>query len=336
MIALAFFVLKRTQNLTFSNTEKSVVLNIFKKVISIGLVFYFLSQSLLLYESIQNLFAHVLFYELPWTLFSLMLTAAVFFLAFTGIKNIALGFELYAFVIIVSYIIISIFGGSKADFASVLPFETIDFKAIGEGLVDFNLWFGDFFLVLFVGKNAKHIKFKWTALVYAVAMIFVTLLFVEFFGIYQSYTPMKPSLISVLSEQSMLGVNIGRIDWFFILFTEIGTILSSGAFLYFASKCLNFVFPKVKRKYLLVALTIAIYFIDIVYLVDLHAQKQLFIETAKYIVLALKAVVMVLLVAVALCRKKESKSVFENHNSKKQVLTKLKPVKLKQQKAGDK
>ena len=143
---------------------------------------YFLSQCLLLYESIQNLFAHVLFYELPWTMFSLMLAGSVFYLAYTGIKNISLNFELFVGLIVVSYIVIAIFGGTKADFLSVLPFETINFKAIGKGLIDFNLWFGDFFLVLFMGKFAEHIKLKWTALVYTISMLFVSFLFVEFFN----------------------------------------------------------------------------------------------------------------------------------------------------------
>ena len=103
------------------------------------------------------------------------------------------------------------------------------------------------------------------------------LLYIEFFGIYKDYTPMKPSLISVLSEQSMLGVNIGRVDWFFILFTEIGTILSSGAFIYFAKKCLENVFPKTNSVWLLAGLMLLIYLVDIFYLVDINKQKELFV-----------------------------------------------------------
>ena len=288
LIALAFFILKKTEGSPFFGKTKSGFLNVLKKILSLCIVVYFLSQGLLLFEAIQNLFAHVLFYELPWTLFSLMLVFAVFYLAFTGIKNISLNFELYAVLIIISYIVISIFGGTKTDFESILPFQTIDFKQVAGGLIDFNLWFGDFFLVLIMGKHAKHIKFKWTALVYTIAMLFVSLLFVEFFGIYQDYTPMKPSLISVLSEQSMLGVNIGRVDWFFILFTEIGTILSAGVCLYFAKKCLEYVLPKTKPVWLLIGLMLVIYLVDIFYLVDIQKQVELFVDYAKYFAVGIK------------------------------------------------
>lgn len=302
-ILLAFYILKRTKNMSLSEKSSSFVGLIFKKLLLVGMAVYFLSQCLILYESIQNLFAHVLFYELPWTMFSLMLAGAVFFLAFTGIKNISLNFELFAVIIAISYIVISIFGGTKADFMSVLPLETVNFKMIGEKVVDFNLWFGDFFLVLFLGKNAEHIKLKWTTFVYTVAMLFVSLLFVEFYGIYQNYTAMKPSLISVLSEQSMLGVNIGRIDWFFILFTEIGTILSAGACLYFAKKCLSFVFPKIKEHWILLFLTVVVYFVDIFYLVDVHTQKQLFMEFMPFVSLAIKLISMVILFVMCVMKK---------------------------------
>lgn len=289
-IALAFLILKKTENLSLKTKSKNFFIEALKKILLIGSAVYFLSQCLVLYEAIQNLFAHVLFYELPWTLFSLMLAGAVFYLAKTGISNISLGFELYVGVIVVSYIVISIFGVTKADMLSVLPFETINFKEIASKVVEFNVWFGDFFLVLFLGKHAKHIKFKWTALTYVVSMIFVSFLFVTFFGVYQSYTPMKPSLISVLSEQSMLGVNIGRIDWFFILFTEMGTILSAGACLFFAKKSLSLAFPKFKENLILTALIVLIYFVDIFYLVDVHTQKQLFMQILPYLTLAVKIV----------------------------------------------
>ena len=88
LILLAFYILKKTKNKSLNQT-KSVVAKFFVKIFMIFVVVYFLSQSLLLYETIQNLFAHVLFYNLPWTLFSLMLTVTVFYLAQTGITNIA-------------------------------------------------------------------------------------------------------------------------------------------------------------------------------------------------------------------------------------------------------
>lgn len=324
-ICLAFFILKKTNNLSLLSNSNNCFLTAIKKILLIASAVYFLSQAMLLYESIQNLFAHVLFYELPWTLFSLMLAGAVFYLAYTGITNISLGFEFYFVIIFISYVVISIFGGTKADFGTILPFENIDLKMLATNVFEFNIWFGDFFLVLFMGKHAKHIKLKWTALVYAVSMLFVCLLYIEFFGIYQDYTPMKPSLISVLSEQSMLGVNIGRIDWFFILFTEIGTIISAGAFLCFSKKCLCLTFPKIKKNHILIFLIAIIYFVDIFYLVDVHTQKQLFMKFLP--LLAFLTKVISLLCLFIFCLIKKHKEIDELSVGNLENIDKLKELK---------
>ena len=311
LICLAFFILKKTKNNSLFISPKNIFAKILKTLILVGISVYFLSQTLLLYEAIQNLFSHVLFYELPWTLFSLMLAFAVFYLAYTGIKNISLGFELYAGIIVAAYIVISIFGGTKTDFASVLPFSTINVKSVFEAVADYNIWFGDFFLILCLGKNANHAKLKWTALVYTVAMLFVSLLYIEFYGIYEGYTPMKPSLISVLSEQSMLGVNIGRIDWFFILFAEIGTILSAGACLYFSKQSLCEAFPKLKSRHALLFLTGVIYFVDIFYLVDIFKQEELFSKVLSIPMLIVKLSAFFILLFIAIFRKKDQNNKIE-------------------------
>ena len=338
LISLAFYILKKTKNFSINKPTKNPFLKILKPLLMVGISIYFLSQTLLLYESIQNLFSHVLFYELPWTMFSLMLAFAVFYLAFTGIKNISLNFELYAGIIVVAYVVISIFGGTKTDFASVLPLSTIDMKEVFSAVIDYNIWFGDFFLILFLGKHTPHAKFKWTALVYTVAMLFTTLLFIEFYGIYEGYTPMKPSLISVLSEQSMLGVNIGRVDWFFILFAEIGTILSAGACLYFSKQSLCLVFPKLKSRHACILLTAVIYFIDIFYLVDIFKQEELFSKILPVAMLVVKLSAFIILLIISIFRKNKEKNgkeiyafskakvvLIENKNAFKNL--KLKPSK---------
>lgn len=307
LILIAFYILKNTKTKTLSFEKKSLFSSLSKKVFMLFVVVYFLSQSLLLYETIQNLFAHVLFYNLPWTLFSLMLTATVFYLAHTGITNIARNFELYFFVIVASYFIIAVFGGFHTDFTVIFPFETINFKNILKSMLDFNLWFGDFFLILFMGKSAKNIKLKWTLLVYTIAMIFVAILYIEFVGIYKAYSPLKPSLISVISEQSMLGINIGRIDWFLILATEIGTILSCGVCLYYAKLCASYIFPKIKQPNLLIFLSVVLYLTDILYLVDTHKKEFLFLNYITYLSLGVKVVSLLILIFYVISKKVRKK-----------------------------
>ena len=127
-----------------------------------------------------------------------------------------------------------------------------------------------------MGRHAKDIKLKWTMLIYSLTIVFTLFLYVELNGIYGVYTSMKPSLITTITEQSMLGVGIGRVDWFLILITEIGTILTCGTCIFFSKQCLGYVFPKIKDIYLLIAISAALYFVDVFYLIDTHLREGVF------------------------------------------------------------
>ena len=102
-IFIAFFVLKRTQTQTLSKPASMGFSNVLKRVLVFFIAIYFLAQALLLYETTRNLFEHILFDNLSWVVFSLLLLAVVFFLAHTGIGNIALNAELYLYIILVSF-----------------------------------------------------------------------------------------------------------------------------------------------------------------------------------------------------------------------------------------
>lgn len=312
LIMLAFFVLSTLKNSPIMPQNKSTITVFLSRVLVLAVVVYFIIQGLLLYESIQNLFEHILFDNLSWVVFSFLLLFTIFFLASSGITNIPRNFELYFVVIVVSYIMISIFGANKADFSVVLPLETIDAKNILSKFVEFNLWFGDFFLVLFMGRHAKDIKLRWTILIYLLTIVFVALLYVELNGIYGDYTSMKPSLITTITEQSMLGVGIGRVDWFLILITEIGTILTCGTCIFFAKQCLSYVLPKSKETYLLVAISAALYLIDVFYLVDTHLRESVFTGYMSIVSACTKWISFALIVLVCVVHKIKDKKQEQN------------------------
>ncbi len=326
-IFMAFYILKKTkqQSLESVNQENQNGFWVFfQKGLVLAISIYFLAQALLLYESTRNLFEHILFDNLSWAVFSTLLLAAVFYLAHTGISNIALNMELYFYIIVISYVVIAAFGASKADFTFLFPLETIKIKPILDNFLTFNIWFGDFFLVLFLGKHSKEIKLKWTVLTYVLAIGIIALLYLEFGGIYGDYAVMKPSLISTITEQSMLDLNIGRIDWFLILFAEIGTILSCGICVYFSSKCMQFVFPKIKRVIILSVISVALYSINVFYLVDTHRRVLLFMKYLTVVAALTKWIPFVIMFFICLFMKKEydktSKARFEKN---KQVSSRI-------------
>ena len=298
-ILMAVFVLKINKQLKVQNKKVGKFVLVFQKMLYALSVFYFIVQALLLYEHIQDLFSNTLFDNMPWWIFSLLLLFAVFYLAHSGIKNIALGGELYIVLIVFSYIVIGILSGIHTDFSNVLPFETIKMSSLADNFVKFNTWFGDFFVILFLGNKAKDFKLGKTLLTYILSTMFVVFLVVCFNGIYLENTALQAGMISEITERSMIGMNIGRIDWFLILITEIGAIISCGLMLFFAQDSARKVFCKTKSIFIEIALAFVIYYFDIFYLVDMHAKRNFFYGFVSYYAISLKVSATVLLFLMA-------------------------------------
>ena len=299
-IVLVFFIFKRVDPKTVLKPSKNLFFNILRIFLMIVTLLYFLVQAVLVYEHIQALFANTLFDDLSWSFFSLLLLFTVFFLAHRGIENIALNYELYTWIIVVPLIILAIFGASQSDFLVILPLETIDFSNILSKLRLFSCWFGDFFLILYLGVKVRDIKLSKTLLIYSLSMAFVTFLVVVFTGIYGVSAPSAPGLISVISEQSLLDMSIGRLDWFLILFTEMGAVLTCSTYLYFANLCLHSIFPKANAFYLKFFNIAVLYILDIFILVDLNAKIKFFCGFMSDVTIAVCLFTMVVLLGIAL------------------------------------
>lgn len=303
LILFIFFILKRIDVKSVLKFSKNIFFNIFRIILVLATMLYFLVQSLLVYEHIQALFSNTLFDDLSWSFFSLLLLFAVFFLAHRGIENIALNFELYTWIIILPMILLAIFGATQTDFSEILPLETIDFKLVLSKLRMFTCWFGDAFLVLYLAIKAREIKLSKTLLVYISSMIFMTFMVVVFTGIYGVAAPTAPGLISVISEQSLLDMSIGRVDWFLILLTEMGAILTCSVYLYFANLSLQSIFPKARSFYFKFINIAILYILDIFILVDLNAKIQFFCSIMSDISIVIQAFTLVGLIIIALCNR---------------------------------
>lgn len=314
-ILLVFVILRKVDLKTVLKQSKNKIFNILRFIVMIITLLYFLVQAILVYEHIQGLFANTLFDSLSWPFFSLFLLFAVFFLAHRGVENLALNYELYTWIIVVSLVFLSIFGTTQTDFSVILPLETVNFNSLLSKLQMFSCWFGDFFLVLYLGIKAKDIKLSKTLFVYVLSMLFMSFLVVVFIGIYDKVAPLAPGLISVISEQSLLDLSVGRIDWFLILFTEIGAILTCALNLYFANLCLQSAFPKARPFYLKIFNIIVLYCLDIFILVDLNAKIKFFCGFMCYVTNVVSVVTLVFLFGII---------IFNSINKKKNNSEKLK------------
>lgn len=324
-ILFVFLIIKHVNLKNVLKSSKSAVFNIFKFVLMVATTLYFLSQALLMYEHIHDLFANTLFDNLSWSFFSLFLLFAVFFLAHRGLENTALNFELYTWIIVVPLVLLSLLGTSKSEFSVILPFETINFRNIFQSMKQFSCWFGDFFLVLYLAVKAKNIKLSKTLLVYLISMLFMTFLVVVFVGIYDKVAPIEPGLISVISEQSLLDLSLGRIDWFLILFTEIGAILACSTNLYFANLCLHVSLPKIRPIYVKIFNALVLYVLDVFVLVDLNEKIHFFCGVMSDISIVIIAVTCLFLLLLMFCgrfRNGKGEGIVETHYSKNKELQK--------------
>lgn len=296
LIFLAFYLSKKLKVITERKLKGSRVMEFTIKALAIFVSVYFLCQSILFYESIQDLFSHILFDNLSWKVFSLFLLSSMFFLAGFKFENIGRVCEVFFALILFSLIVLGIFGGVHTDFSEILPLQTIFKKNYLIPLKNFNIWFGDFFLVLFLGVYAKDIKLKYTILSYVIAILFATFFVIEFNGIFLLYSPMQSSLISVISEQSLLGIDIGRFDWFLILISEFGTVIGASLCLCLSRRAISKAFPKFDKKIVLFILVAVIYFTDTLYLIDVYTKKKFFFEFVSNFALFTKIASLIVLV----------------------------------------
>ncbi len=312
-VFVAYFVYKFLDREKFKAKSKFVWATLIKKLTMFATSVYFVTQALVLFEHVQNIFADTLFDKFAWSIFSLLFLFAVFYLARTGIKNIALNFELFALIIFGSLALIAILGASHSDYSVVLPLQTIDFKNIFSSILKFNVWFGDFFVIFYMLVHTKKPKLSKTALTYGLSIIFVTFLTITFYGVFGTYSSLQPGMISTITEQSMLGVNIGRVDWFLILFAEIGTILSCAVCLYFANKSLCAVFTKVKPLWLLIIIGVAFYVMNVFVLVDKFVVREFFFGIGSTLSIILKLFTIIMLFILSL------KNYFKIRKQKKEA-----------------
>ena len=314
MICLVFFILNHTrakQKTKFICKADKFSGKILKQILMIFAAFYFLCQALILYEHIQNIFANALFDNISWVVFSLLLVACVIYLAHTEIQNIAYATELHMFLMAFSILALALLGTEHTDMSSILPFETINTSDLLSNYGKFNLWFGDWFLVLFLARKADKIKLSKTLFVYVATMLFVVGLYVIFSGIYLSYTPVQSALVGTISEQSMLTVGVGRFDWFLILFVEVGTILSCAVSVFFGTRCLSEGLPKIKTIWLECFFALGLYLLDVMYLKDVHQKELFFTGTAGVLCEAIKISIFAMLFVGAVFAKHKTRRTNE-------------------------
>ena len=243
---------------------------VFAKTIFVLFGIYFFMLSILPYESVHEVFADIIFDSLPWKFFALFLLIAMGVIAVSGLRNIGRLCQLLFYVILFGVVGLFSLGLFTSDISAVLPLSDIVYDSIFEAVHKSSLWFGNFtILFVFMGhiKDEENKKWGGIKLSFFISFIFVALSYVVFYGIYQHITPLKRNWLTKVSQFALLSLDIGRLDWFLILFAELATIITSGIFVYCSANCFREVF-KCKKMNLIIYVILFILYLNTNYFVS--------------------------------------------------------------------
>jgi len=260
----------------------------YAKLIFFIMAVYFLANSLLPYEAVHDLFANILFDHLSWELYGVVLALSVFFIASRGLKNIGRLGEMLFYIIIVSFVILVSLGGVTTNYYHILPIQEIPVMKFINTCLEYNLWFGDFIIIyMFVGKIKNDKKsLGWPCVVaFSLAVLAISFSYVVYYGLYENLSINQNSLISSISQFSLLTLDVGRIDWFFVLFFQISTVISSSVYIYATAECLKEIFNLNNNKLMCLIVIAIIYFLDIFIFKSVQAGASIIASFSKFFAL---------------------------------------------------
>ena len=290
----------------------------YAKIIFIIIAVYFLLNSLLPYEAVHDLFANILFDKLSWNIYGIILALSVFFIASRGLKNLGRLGEIFFYIIGISFLILLILGGVTTNYYHILPVIDINISSFIHTCLEYNLWFGDFIIIyIFVGKIKYDKKpLGWPCvLAFSITVLLISFAYVVYYGLYENLSINQNSLISSISQFSLLALDIGRIDWFLVLFFQISTVISSSVYIFATAYCLKKIFGL--KDSILTSFIIAsiIYLLDILIFKSVQAGASIVASASKYYALFMIIVFPIIMYITV---------VISNHKKNKQTLSLLK------------
>lgn len=236
------------------------------KVVSVLFATYFLLNALLPYEAVHEVFSNVLFDHLSWELYSIFIVFALGFFATRGLRTIGRMNELFVWLVLSSLLLLLLLGGFTTNFARILPICDIDLGNLFSTCSEFSMWFGDFLIMYLLMGRVQEEKTKmnfWFAFALFASVLVMSFAYVIFYGLYGTLSSEQTNAISAISQFSLLSLDIGRVDWFLVLFFEFSTFISSGIYIYASAKFFSDVFAKKHKNVIAVILVLLVFVLDI-------------------------------------------------------------------------
>ena len=238
---LTILINKICPTLTTHDLLRNTYGKIFSSIIGILLLSYFICTAVLPFEAVRDVFASNLFDAIPWKIFAIFFIACVGYLAYSGIRTIGRSAELYFYIIVACVLFLVFLGILHTDFSQILPLATTNFSNIAQGYFTHNIWFGDYMIFFVLTGRIKpgetSLKFK-DLLIFIIAIFIYAVAYITLWGLYTVTASSQSSLLSSISAFSLLNLDIGRVDWFLVLLSQIASVISCSTYIYCVAECL--------------------------------------------------------------------------------------------------
>lgn len=281
-LSLWFFNRHNEKNSAFDVVRGALGRPMEKITYFIMFVYYFVA-AILPFVATHDLYANILFDQLDYGLFGVFYCLVVVFLAIRGLKTFGRQGEIYIYVIAIGFLGIITLGLFTTELSRVLPFFECSTESFLRAAGDLSMWFGDYIILFFlVGKvELKKGEKIWWSLIIPFALIVIVigpLACAIFYGIYNNLAGFQNNAASSLTQFSLLTLDIGRMDWFLVLFEQISTICSACVFVFMSASCFCSIFNIKKTGIPIIVITAALFLFDVLVFSDLSKSVPAFIS----------------------------------------------------------
>ncbi|MEG1581756.1 MAG: GerAB/ArcD/ProY family transporter [Clostridia bacterium] len=310
---VALRINKLSQQTTLYETLSRGSNKVIAKIIIIFFIIFFLFKGTSNYKAIHEFFASVLFDRLSWEFYSLAFISLIIFMVRKGIQTIGRTAEIFYRFILLGFIVALVFGIITTDFSQVLPILNTGESFLFKIVKNYAFWFSDFTLILMFSGLMRHEKKGLTKplmLTYVTLCVVFCLLYIVFYGLYQNLSAFQTHGLSAITQFSLLSLDIGRIDWFFLMLAQTSTVIATICYLFFAVNCTQQLFNRKNNSIVITCVIIAlVWILDLFLFNNIEIFMRTIYSVLSYYVIGLETIVLGVIWIIA---KKSSKKPLLN------------------------
>ena len=264
-IFLVCLIMENLNELTIYEIIEKSVGKFISRVFCLVFILFFFMKSVIAFKGTHEFFATTIFDMVSWQVFSILLILLLLLMVSKGLRVIGRSAELYIYLILFGFVCAILLGASATDFSKMFPVFDNNASKFITSIPKYTLHFGDYLIVLFFMGNIKEPtkKIKW---VYAganlVVGIFACFAYIVFYGIYENVAEYQPHALADITQFSLIGLGLGRLDWFLILFVLIATFISTALYIWITVYSINYLINKKKCTYITLFILLCLYFIE--------------------------------------------------------------------------